>query len=69
MNQKSDFLSIGEMSKLTGAGIQALRYYERKNILKPAYTDPDSGYRYYSYEQLYFVQKIINCVNLDIPLI
>ena len=68
MNQKDELLSIGEMAKLTGAGIQALRYYERKNILKPAYTDPDSGYRYYSYDQIYFVQLIINCVNLDIPL-
>ena len=68
MNPKSELLSIGEMAKLTGAGIQALRYYERKNILKPAYTDPASGYRYYSYEQIYFVQLIVNCVNLDIPL-
>jgi DNA-binding transcriptional MerR regulator len=68
MSKKNELLSIGELSKITGAGIHALRYYERKNILKPTFTDPDSGYRYYSLDQIYFVQLITNCVNLDIPL-
>ena len=68
MNNKNELLSIGEMAKLTGTGIQALRYYERKNILKPAYVDPDSGYRYYSLDQVYYVLFIVNCVELDIPL-
>ncbi|MDR2971719.1 MAG: MerR family DNA-binding transcriptional regulator [Bacteroidales bacterium] len=68
MNSKDGLLSIGEMAKLTGAGIQALRYYERKNILKPAYVDSYSGYRYYSLEQSYFVDIITVCVELGIPL-
>jgi len=68
MNQEKKLLSIGEMAKLTDVSIQALRYYERKNIIKPAYINPDSGYRYYSPDQTYFIQLIINCVNLDIPL-
>lgn len=65
---KSKLLSIGEISKITGAGIKALRYYERINILKPAYIDPDSGYRYYSFNQTYLVGLIMFCVELDIPL-
>ena len=68
MNNKNELLSIGEMAKLTGAGIQALRYYERKNILKPVYVDPYSGYRYYTFEQAYCVEIISICVELDIPL-
>ena len=68
MNNKTDLLSIGEVAKLTGTGIQALRYYERKNILQPAFTDPDTGYRYYSLDQLYHVVIISNCVQLGIPL-
>jgi DNA-binding transcriptional MerR regulator len=69
VNSKDGLLSIGDMAKLTGAGIQALRYYERKDILKPAYIDPYSGYRYYTLEQSYFVDIIRACVELDIPLI
>ena len=68
MSNREELLSIGEVSRLTGAGIQALRYYERKNILKPAYTDPESGYRYYSLDQIYYVVFIMNCVQFGIPL-
>ena len=65
---KGKLLSIGEISKLTGAGIKALRYYERINLLKPAYVDPGSGYRYYLFNQTYLVGLIQFAVELDIPL-
>ena len=68
MNTKNELLSIGEMAKFTNTGIQALRYYERKNILKPAFTDPDTGYRYYALEQATSIDIISTCVELDIPL-
>ena len=68
MDIKSGLLSIGEMAKLTGVGIQALRYYERKNILKPVYVDPHSGYRYYAFEQANSIDVISACVEQDIPL-
>jgi len=68
MNRKNNLLSIGEISKLTGAGIKALRYYDRINILKPAYIDHDSGYRYYSFNQVNLIYLIMFCVELGIPL-
>ncbi len=44
-------LKIGEVAQLTGAGIEALRFYERSGLLeKPARTE--SGYRAYSEEVL-----------------
>jgi DNA-binding transcriptional MerR regulator len=68
MRRENELLSIGEVAKLTGVSVQALRYYERKGIVKPVHIDAYSGYRYYSPDQIYFIQLIINCVNLDIPL-
>jgi len=68
MSEKANLLSIGEMSKITGAGIKSLRYYESINILKPAFVDPYSGYRYYSFNQTYLVNIIMFCIELDIPL-
>jgi len=68
MSGKDKLLSIGEISKYTGAGIKALRYYERINLLNPIFVDPDSGYRYYSFAQTYLVHLIMFCVELDIPL-
>jgi DNA-binding transcriptional MerR regulator len=61
-------LSIGDMSKLTGASIRSLRYYEQIKLLTPVYTDADTGYRYYSFEQSYHIEMIMFCTLLDIPL-
>jgi len=66
--EKNNLLSIGELSKFTGAGVQSIRYYERLKLLEPAYIDPDTNYRYYSFEQGYLVEIIRICIELDIPL-
>ena len=59
---------IGKMSKLTGVNIPSLRYYESLGILKPAYVDPESQYRYYTFSQTRIVEAIQYCTELDIPL-
>lgn len=51
-------LTIGEVSKLAGVGIEAIRFYERKGILKKPRRTP-SGYRQYTEEvvrRLEFIQ-------------
>ena len=68
INKKDKLLSIGEISKLTGASIYSLRYYEKLNILKPAYVDDESSYRYYTFDQINHIWMIMFCVELDIPL-
>lgn len=50
---------IGEFSKLTQVSIRMLRYYDENGLLKPAQTDPFTGYRLYSVEQIPVLQKII----------
>lgn len=61
-------LSIGEVSAITGVHISSLRYYDKIGILKPAYVDPFTNYRYYSFSQTEIVYAIQACVSLDIPL-
>lgn len=65
---KNKLLSIGEISNITGVHISSLRYYDRIGILKPAYIDPESNYRYYSNSQIGIVEAIQACVEMDIPL-
>lgn len=51
-------LTIGEVSKLTGIGVEAIRFYERKGILKKP-RRALSGYRQYTEEvvrRLEFIQ-------------
>ena len=65
---RDDLLSIGEVSKLKGVGVKALRYYERIGILDPAYVHPRTGYRYYALRQMTEIDVIASCVELGIPL-
>jgi len=66
--KKKNLLSIGELSKITGVHIKALRYHDSIGILKPSIVDPDSGYRYYSFYHKAIVDAIQLCVEVDIPL-
>jgi len=68
MERRNNFLSIGEVAKYTRVGVDSLLYYERIKLLKPAFVDPYSSYRYYSFDQIYLVEIIRQCVDLDIPL-
>lgn len=63
-----NYFLISEFAKLRGININSLRYYEKLGILKPAYTDERTGYRYYAPEQVAVLNKIILCIQLGIPL-
>jgi DNA-binding transcriptional MerR regulator len=43
----SEWLSIGELSKVTGLSVKTLRFYHEQGILVPNRVDESSGYRYY----------------------
>ena len=45
-------LKIGDFSKLSRISIRMLRHYDEIGLLKPVRIDPESGYRYYSENQL-----------------
>ena len=54
-------LSIGEFSRAGQVTIKALHHYDKLDLLKPAYIDPQSGYRYYEssqIEQLLLIQRL-----------
>jgi len=65
---RNKLISIGKLSKLTGASVRSLRYYEKLGILIPVHISPDSRYRYYSLGQIQAVKIIMLCIELDIPL-
>lgn len=64
----SQYLSIGKVSKLKNVSIKSLRYYDRIGILKPAFVNTETNYRYYTKEQLYLLDAITLCIKLGIPL-
>lgn len=65
---KQKYLTISAVSKMTGISQKRLRYYDQHHLLSPAYRDPDTGYRYYTEEQLIKLAYISHLRSLDIPL-
>lgn len=53
---------------MKNVSIKSLRYYDKIGILKPAFVNTETNYRYYTEEQLYLLDAITLCLKLGIPL-
>lgn len=70
MSEQKDknLLTIGDLSGLTGVHVKSLRYYDELGVLPPAWVDPETRYRYYTFSQIRLVESIRLFIELDIPL-
>ena len=61
-------LKIGEFARMGQVSIATLRHYDQCGLLKPNELDPDTGYRYYSLDQLARLNRILAFKELGFPL-
>jgi effector-binding domain-containing protein len=61
-------LKIGDFAKLTRLSVQTLRYYDDLGLLKPVEVDRFTGYRYYAYDQLPRLHRILALKDLGLSL-
>ena len=54
-----NLFSIGELSKYQNISKQTLIFYDKIGLFKPAYVDPNNGYRYYSSKQIDYLDTIL----------
>lgn len=66
--KEKDYYSIGEISDLFGLNIRTLRYYDQIELLKPAYIDQQSHYRFYHVNQFETINSIIYLRTLNMPI-
>lgn len=59
---------IGDVAKMFHLSVGTLRHYEQSGLLMPEYTDPETGYRYYSIRQFEMLTAIRYLRALDMPL-
>ena len=59
---------IGEFSRLSRVSVRMLRHYDQLGLLTPSQTDPFTGYRYYSADQLPRLNRIIALRDLGFSL-
>jgi DNA-binding transcriptional MerR regulator/effector-binding domain-containing protein len=60
-------VSVGRFATMTHLSVKTLRHYHQVGLLEPAEVDPDTGYRYYTLEQLPTAQLIRRLRDLRMP--
>lgn len=61
-------MQIKEFAGLTGVSVRTMHYYHEIGLLKPAWVDKSTGYRYYDEASLLRMQEILFFRELDFPL-
>jgi DNA-binding transcriptional MerR regulator len=61
-------LRIGEFARVGQVTIATLRHYDQCGLLKPNTLDPETGYRYYTLDQLARLNRILALKDLGFPL-
>ena len=61
-------IRIGDFSKLSRVSIKALRHYDEMGLLKPVAVDRSTGYRYYEFDQLAQLYRILALKDLGFSL-
>lgn len=61
-------LKIGDFSKLSQVSIKALRLYDQLGLLKAAWVDPETSYRFYTARQLPRLNRILAYKDLGFSL-
>lgn len=65
---EDDLIPIGQFAHLTGLTIHALRHYADVDLLRPAITDPATGYRRYARGQVTVARMIADLRCQDLPI-
>lgn len=63
-----DLLTIGAFARLARLSPKALRLYDELGLLPPVHVDRDTGYRWYSPDQLTKARQVARLRQLDMPL-
>jgi DNA-binding transcriptional MerR regulator len=66
--RENNMLKIGEFARIGQVSIVTLRHYDQCGLLKPSALDPNTGYRYYSLDQLSRLHRIVALKDLGFPL-
>src|SRR5512135_2086797 len=61
-------LKIGDFSRLAHVTVKTLRHYGKVGLLRPAWIDRFTGYRYYSLQQLPKLNRILALKDLGFTL-
>ncbi|MCL2462073.1 MAG: MerR family transcriptional regulator [Defluviitaleaceae bacterium] len=62
-------MRIGEIAAFFNVSVKAMRVYEKAGILKPVKVDEQTGYRYYSADQVQSLNALLELKSLGFSLV
>lgn len=65
---EGSLLRIGELAAMCSVSVKALRLYEKRGLIRPAYVDPQTGYRYYSVDQVHQARVLLELKSIGFSL-
>jgi len=68
MNMEEPLMRIGQIAAFFNVSVKAIRLYEKKGIIVPAKTDPFTGYRYYTVDQVQTLAALLELKALGFSL-
>ncbi|MGN6333909.1 MAG: MerR family transcriptional regulator [Motilibacteraceae bacterium] len=64
----AQLLSIGDLARVSGLPVSALRFYDEQGLLAPLDVDPRTGYRRYAPEQVRAARVVAHLRRIGMPL-
>lgn len=68
MNEKDKLLTIGQFASMHGINKKTLMWYDEIGLFKPAFINPENGYRCYTYRQSRILETILLLRELNVSL-
>lgn len=65
---EENLMRIGQIAAFFNVSVKAIRIYEKKGIIVPAKIDPDTGYRYYTADQVQTLAALLELKALGFSL-
>ncbi|OHD12025.1 MAG: hypothetical protein A2Y41_06175 [Spirochaetes bacterium GWB1_36_13] len=66
--REKNLLTVGEISCICNLSSRVLRHYDKINLFKPVFSDPNTGYRYYKTEQVFIISMIQDLKSIGFSL-
>lgn len=64
----TNLVAIGDFSRMTQLSVKTLRHYHEVGLVQPHHVDPDTGYRYYTPDQVATAQVVRRLRELAMPI-
>ena len=57
--ENKEYFTTGQLAKMAKVSVRTIRFYDSKNLLKPSFTDEDTGTRFYTRDDFLKLEQVL----------